>query len=187
MKINSHCFGSVGFFRSVAAVIPLACLGLGVLGCSRAPGPVVHFVEGRVFFDGQPLVKAKIGFSPADGGGLAAFGETDGSGDFLLTSAGAGTRGRGAVAGDYVVTIRKYLDPLSDLGEMPDPDQEAQAFARWQADADRLRALPLESSIPEVYGNEKSSPLRATVKPGRNAFRFELSKKIDEQKLDQPE
>ena len=144
-------------------------------GCSRT-GPGIEFVEGKVVLDGEPLADAMIGYSPAESSGLGAFGRTDAAGMYKLTTARGGARSGGAPIGSYVVTVRKYRNRLDDLGLQPDPS-DARAAAKWQAEANRLNAMPPESLIPEAYGEKATSGLKATVKPGRNVgpeFSFEL-------------
>jgi hypothetical protein len=145
-----------------------------IAACSRGSGPDVQFVEGRVLLDGQVLAKADVGFNPASDSAVAAGGQADEKGVFNLTSARAGSRGRGATEGAYVVTIRKYRNRVEDLGPMPDPQNDQNGAAKWQAEAARLNRLPPESLIPASYGDAATSPLRAEVKKGRNAFTFEL-------------
>jgi hypothetical protein len=147
-----------------------------IAGCSRRSGPEVQFVDGRVLLDGQLLAKADVGFNPASDSAVAAGGQTDEKGVFNLTSARAGSRGRGATVGAYVVTIRKYRNRVEDLGPMPDPQNDSDGAAKWQAEAARLNRLPPESLIPAAYGDVATSPLRADVIKGRNTFTFELSK-----------
>ncbi len=147
-----------------------------IVACSRRSGPDVQFVEGRVLLDGQLLAKADVGFNPASDSAVAAGGQTDERGVFNLTSARAGSRGRGATEGAYVVTIRKYRNRIEDLGPMPDPQNDQDGAAKWQAEASRLNRLPRESLIPAAYGEAATSPLRAEMKKGRNTFTFELSK-----------
>jgi len=95
---------------------------------------------------------------------------------YKLTTARGGARLSGAPIGSYVVTIRKYRNRLDDLGPQPDPS-DAEAAAKWQAEANRLSGMPPDSLIPEAYGEKATSGLKATVKPGRNGgseFSFEL-------------
>lgn len=144
-------------------------------GCSRS-GPAVEFVEGQVLLDGSPLADANIGFSPADGPGLGAFGRTDASGKYRLTTAQGGRQLGGAPVGSYIVTVRKYRNPLDELGPRPSPEDTV-AAGKWDAEAKRLGELPPESVIPQAYGEKSSSGLKATVKKGRNVgpdFRFAL-------------
>lgn len=162
--------------RSCMALCGLALFAtVTATGCSRT-GPAVEFVEGQVVLDGEPLADATIGFSPAEGPGLGAFGRTDAAGMYKLTTSRGGARLGGAPVGSYLVTVRKYRNRLEDLGPQPDPS-DTKAAAKWHAEADRLNALPPESLIPEAYGEKLKSGLKATVKPGRNVgpeFRYEL-------------
>jgi hypothetical protein len=162
--------------RSCVALCGIALLASVVAtGCSRT-GPAVEFVEGKVLLNGEPLADAMIGYSPAESSGLGAFGRTDAVGMYKLTTARGATRLGGAPIGSYVVTVRKYRNRLDDLGPQPDPS-DAQAAAKWQAEANRLIAMPPDSLIPEAYGDKATSGLKATVKPGRNVgpeFTFEL-------------
>lgn len=59
---------------------------------------------------------------------------------------------------------------------MPDPQNDQEGSATWQAEASRLNRLPRESLIPAPYGEAATSPLRAEVKKGRNTLTFELAK-----------
>jgi hypothetical protein len=149
-----------------------------IVACSRRSGPDVQMVEGQVLLDGQLLANADVGFNPASDSAVAAGGQTDEKGVFNLTSARAGSRGRGATVGAYVVTIRKYRNRVEDLGPMPDPQNDPEGSATWQAEAARLNRLPPESLIPASYGDSATSPLRAEVKKGPNTFTFELSKDV---------
>jgi hypothetical protein len=146
-----------------------------VTGCSRS-GPAVEFVAGEVLLDGSPLADANIGFSPADGPGLGAFGRTDATGKYRLTTAQGGQQLGGAPVGSYIVTVRKYRNRLDELGPRPGPEDPV-AAGKWDAEAKRLGELPPESVIPVGYGEKSSSGLKATVKKGRNVgpeFRYEL-------------
>ena len=164
--------GSYGWHRWSAALTILVF----IVACSRRSGPDVQFVAGRVLLDGQLLAKADVGFNPASDSAVAAGGQTDAKGVFNLTSARAGSRGRGAIVGAYVVTIRKYRNRVEDLDPSPDPQTDPEAAAKWQAEAASLNRLPPESLIPAPYENAATAPLRAEVKKGRNTFTFELSK-----------
>jgi len=178
---ESKRFGNGSFTRSMigcfskVAVCLLAVALAFVFGCGRA-GPKVEFVEGTVLLDGEPVNGADVGFSPvADG--LSAYGRTDSAGKFRLTTARGGSRLGGAPVGEYVVTVVKWRNRLEELGPQPDPS-DGTAAGKWQAEADRLNSLPPEYIVPKAYGEKAASPLKATVKKGRNAgpaFTFDLT------------
>lgn len=177
MNVLTRCATELVMGRSCVAVVYALALFAAVVpaGCSRQ-GPAVEFVEGEVLLDGAPLADATIGFSPAEGAGLGAFGRTDAAGRYRLTSAGAGRSLAGAPIGSYIVTVRKYRNRLDELGPRPAPDDPV-AAGKWDAEAKRLGELPPESLLPEAYGDKAKSGLRASVKKGRNVgpdFRFEL-------------
>jgi len=156
-------------FRSLGLLVPIALLlAVAAVGCSSRRGPAVEFVEGRITLDGEPVADAIVGFSPAGGSGLAAHGRTDATGAYRLTTAQGGKPLSGAPVGEYVVTVQKYRNPVADLG--PEPDPADAAHAKWQAEVERLSAIPLQSLaiIPIGYSDSATSGLTATVKPGRN-------------------
>jgi hypothetical protein len=99
--------------RTTTFSVALACLACGsvfsaTVGCGRRSGPPVQIVQGKVSLDGRPIAGATVGFSPdAGSGGLAAYGVTGADGVFTLTSVRGGEIGKGAVVGDYAVSIRK--------------------------------------------------------------------------------
>jgi len=151
--------------RSHAACLVLAALFaiIGAGGCGRS-GPAVAYVEGVVLLDGEPVAGASVGFSPVSAG-QPAFGKTDATGVFHLTTVRGGARDRGAVAGEYSVTITKWRNRMEGITE-PNLALEAELAKR-----------PPDYIVPKDYGDKAKSGLKATVKPGRNAgpeYRFEL-------------
>jgi hypothetical protein len=142
----------------------MGCVSLiGAAGCQKS-GPAVAFVEGVVMLDGLPLEGASVGFSPL-AAGQPAFGKTDATGVFHMTTVRGGARDRGAVVGEYAVTITKWRNRMEGMTEM-NPALELE-----------LSKLPPDYIVPKAYGNKVTSGLKATVKPGRNVgpeFRFEL-------------
>jgi hypothetical protein len=147
------------------------CSGFLLAGCSSR-GPEVHLVEGVVTLDGVALAGADVGFSPVvRGGGLSAVGGTRDDGSFTLNAMGA-RPGRGTAVGDYVVTVRKFESSSSpkfisyeDRGRDSPPPILSQPN---KADP------PAQSLIPTVYGDQQTSPLKASVSPGKNSFQFDL-------------
>jgi hypothetical protein len=143
------------------------------IGCGRRIGPTVQFVKGRITLDGQLLEGAAVSLAPVAGStGLPAYGITKPDGAFVLTSSRGGKVGAGAVAGDYIVTVKKMrLVGESDIGTL---------IARDDYEKQR-RDYPLFTPeipvVPPAYGDATTSSLRATVKKGRNVgpeFQFEL-------------
>lgn len=178
---ESKRFGNGSFTRSMTrclskvAVCLLAFALAFAVGCGRK-GPAVEFVEGMVLLDGQAIEGADVGFSPI-AGGLAAYGRTNSAGKFRLTTGQGGRRLGGAPVGEYVVTVVKWRNRLEELGPQPAPS-DGNAAGKWQAEADRLNSLPPDYIVPKSYGEKAASPLKATVKKGRNtgpAFTFDLT------------
>ncbi len=131
------------------------------------------------------MADATVGFSPAGGAGLAAFGQTDAKGIYRLTTVQGGKKLGGAPAGDYTVTVKKYRNRLGELGPGPNPETDPKGFAAWKVEHDRIAALPLESLTPAGYAELSTTPLRVTVAKGRNtgpAFTFDLTKDFNPKK-----
>lgn len=157
----------------------LACGALiiaAVVGCGKQTGPRVQFVKGIVALDGQPLEKATVALTPnAESTGLPAYGLTTAGGEFVLTSARGGAVGAGAVAGDYLVTVKKMqVVKEADIGVLI----TRQEYERqMRENAGLLGFQPEAPVVPKAYGTAETSGLRVTVKQGRNTgpeFSFDL-------------
>jgi len=123
----------------------VAVVLLGVI--SGCGSSEVADVEGTVSYRDKPLEHGRVVFHPEIG--RPAFGEIGTDGGFPLTTSDPED---GALIGNHRVTI--HCDKASD---------PADAFS------DRV------SLIPARYQDPKSSGLTAEVKPGKNAFYFELT------------
>lgn len=132
-------------------------------------------IEGTITYKGEPVSGAIVSFQPSTSEGESASGRTDVSGKFTLTSSHAADGGRGALPGDYVITVVRRETPP------PDPDEEA--YNKGEIDYSTLQArqnarppaAPLKSLIPEKYAKGSSSGLKATVVKGKNPpLTFEL-------------
>ena len=170
-----HCFPT----KTPQAVGWLACGALiivAVVGCGKQTGPQVQFVKGIVTLDGQPLEGATVSLTPTAGGtGLPAYGMTKAGGYYVLTSSRGGAVGAGAVAGDYLVTVRKMqVVSDADIGVLI----TRQEFDRQKREnAGLLGVQPEAPVVPKAYGTAETSGLRVTVKQGRNTgpeFSFDL-------------
>ena len=130
-------------------------------GCDKGRGLPVHYVEGIVTLDGEPLEEANITFVPKSESNdiEAAAGRTDAKGKYTLTSMN-GDPGKGALAGEYVVLVSKLIN-LSPPGFNPsDPIPP-----------------PTKRVTPIVYNDRTKSPFNASVVKGKNKFDFELKSK----------
>ena len=142
-------------------VISLLCSLSLLIGCSSG-GTRVEHVTGTVTLDGEPVEGARIAFSPVspDGENEGAFGRSDASGVYLLTSWG-GEPDRGAMAGEYIVTVQK-----AEVIELMPPDETRSTY---------IETTAVRNLLPEIYLDRNTTPLRATVNRGRNIINLELT------------
>lgn len=139
----------------VVAVMP-ALLAAVVAGCGPRRA-AVYPVSGEVVLDGKPLAAAIVTFVPQNG--RLALAQTDAQGRFTLRT---WAEGDGAVAGEHVVCIAKYV-------ESPRPPEKAGATADPYADRQNV--------APAAYASPVTSPLRATIVPGtENHFQFTVDR-----------
>lgn len=146
----------------VTLIMTLALAGCGPKGANTC------LVEGLVTLDGTPLTDALVSFIPVNPlppDGKTATGYSDASGKYLLTSDG-GLPGKGALAGEYKVTVYKV-----EVKETP---------GRLRADdppGSIPQAVITQTTItPEVYKDAKTTTLTATVTKGKNTINLELKK-----------
>jgi len=135
------------------------------VGCGqKGRGLKVEYVEGIVTLDGQPLGHASVTFIPANEGGQeeVALGYSDMNGVYKLSSLN-GDPDRGAVAGEYIITVSKI--------EVHDPKA---GMSHEEAAASRLEVTQTQI-LPRIYQDRQNTPLSATVNKGRNKFDIELS------------
>jgi hypothetical protein len=136
--------------------LSLLALGMIAAGAPQAKQPACHPTTGQVFYEGKPAVGAVVVFHPQGDEAdpkIMPVGETDKNGKFSLTTF---KKEDGGPAGDYKVTVvlikpkpkdREILDPLA------------------------------KSYLPAKYGDRSTTPLRVTVKEGRNELpRFDLKR-----------
>jgi len=160
------------FFATTLTVL----LVLVLAGCSD-PDARYSKVEGTITYNGAPLADATVSFAPTSSEGEYASGLTDASGKFMLTSAGAIDGGRGALPGDYTVTVSKMEAAVDkdqedlDSGKITYDEYQAKMAARGSY----ASAPAAKSLIPQKYGSGSSSGLTATVEKGKNQpFVFDL-------------
>lgn len=132
-----------------------------LVGCSSedAGRPKRVQVTGKVIYQGQPVEGAHVTFAPQGQGLSPAFGTTDASGVFKLSTFGADD---GAQPGSYAVTISKTITegpkdaPIQNTGTPPPPPKTTEM-------------------LPVKYKTASSSGFTAKVEAnGANDFPFEL-------------
>ncbi|HVX16196.1 MAG TPA: DUF6795 domain-containing protein [Pirellulales bacterium] len=157
---------------SVCVHISRCCLLLSVVvGCNRGPAlPPTTPVSGTVTLDGKPLEGATVMFVPKDREkGTAANGKTDAAGKFELTTFVAGsTQAKGALAGDYVVTVAK-----SEAQAIPAPQYGAESPTPVTTGVGTDKGPTAgKELVPKKYGNANETEFKATVPGG--PFTFDL-------------
>ncbi|MDR1959080.1 MAG: carboxypeptidase-like regulatory domain-containing protein [Planctomycetaceae bacterium] len=130
----------------------------GISGCgTEGKGLRVEYVEGVISLEGKPLPGASVTFIPLaeDGAMEAAGGYSNENGVYRLTS-GNGNSEKGAVLGEYRVLVSKIeAKDLTEGKEYGTSTGYAKTFTQKQL-------------LPSVYQDRTKSPLRATVKKGKN-------------------
>jgi hypothetical protein len=162
----------VRFFVPLLSLLLLA----GLLGCDGAGGPRVHYVEGVVTLDGQPVEGVLVNFSPV-GTQTAATGTTNAQGVFKLTALPSGTPEMGAEAGEYNVTFMKVAgDSAGSEMTTDDPNYENYGTS---SGGGAPTAPKVEHVVPVKYNSPATSGFKVTVKEGRNTgdeFKFDLTR-----------
>jgi hypothetical protein len=121
----------------------LLCLVLA--GCG--PGDGLARVRGRVTLNGEPLEGAVVEFHSTSPGGSSASAITDAKGRYELMHT---FDARGAMPGEYAVTIRTAEDCFDEQGN----------------------SLRSPERVPARYNSQ--TELKRTVEPGRNTIDFKL-------------
>jgi len=136
-------------------------LCLAVTACGPTPGPKV---TGSVNLDGKPLTQARVVFIAKEKGvGTTGQAVTDANGNFEVLP--DPRDGRTLTPGNYAVLITKMVDKKGNM-----PSEE---------DAGQLQAAGLlRNAVPNRYGSEEETQLKAEIKSGENKLPpFELKGK----------
>jgi len=141
-------FVSMLYSRCVSASIHLLLIGcLAFIGCVSEPAK--GEVQGKVSFKGQPVKEGSITFLNQKG---------EGDAEAQIGTNGTYTVPGGVVVGDYVIEIKPLIHIVdTDPGKSPPAPVEKPA-----------------PDIPQKYRQQGKSPLRASVKPGKNEVNFEM-------------
>jgi hypothetical protein len=130
------------------AVLAAAAMAIFQFGCDN--GPARGDVSGKVTFKGSPVKEGTVTLlNPTEGGAHEAQIQTDGS--YAIQG--------GAVVGEYVVEIKPLVVIVdTDPGKSPPAPVEKPA-----------------PDIPRKYRMQGTTPLKATVKSGKNEINFEMT------------
>lgn len=119
-----------------------------------------QMVRGVITIKGKPAPRAFVSFEPETNGAGAesASGYADEQGNYMLTSV-TGNPQKGALAGNYIVTVACYETVVTKWKDEMGEEQEAETS---------------KLISPEKYSNATTSSLRATVVKGENKLDFDL-------------
>ena len=146
-------------------------------------------VTGTVKYQGKPVDGAAVVFLDMKPGGKSSVGTTDSQGNFSLqTSMGGGKMAKGALPGDYVVTVSKAPPTqaaTTEGGDAPpagSPQMPSADKMRGSGDTQNASAyMPMSgqgpsSELPLKYSDPSQSDLKKTVAKGdKNHFDLELT------------
>jgi len=156
------------FGYSLALAGAMTCAGSG---CTN-PNKLVP-VEGKVTLNGEPVAGAAVQFVP-EAGGNPAYAETAADGTYKITTRDPGD---GAAPGRYSVIIlwEPPPPPLFRTGEGGLSRQQMQEAIEKHQEA--LKRAGKGYSIPVLYSNLSSTPLKVTVPAPGGRADFALSSK----------
>jgi hypothetical protein len=151
-------------FAGAAAAVLL----LHGAGCADKDSPVK--VSGSVYLNGQPVRNVRVNATPVKGHGRPAYGTTDSSGKFSLTTF---QEGDGALPGQYNVTIEPIDTGAADRTKaLMDPKLDPKERKRIM---DEPAAPPSDDTgIPDKYRNGTTSDLMLKVPP-KGKVQFDLT------------
>lgn len=149
------------------SILLLAVSLAAVVGCGGA-SVKTEMVTGLVTLDGEPVANAKITFAP-NVGSLGAYGNTDETGHYTLTTQG-GAPNKGAVVGEYKVAIVKQenVAPTPSLEEVQKASETGEDIYK-KYPAEWVDIVPARYTVPVTSG------LTASVQSGKNVFDFALT------------
>jgi hypothetical protein len=154
--------------KKLSCLLLFCCAPLVLHGCGPANPFGTVVVSGKVTVDGAPMEGITISFSPNGGEGMAAFGMTDASGNYKLTTGGA-PFGTGAKPGSYDVAFSKVSSG------------PGRSMADFSAGVPLQPGGPPQAThlIPEKFADAKTAGFDPVeVKKGKkNNFEFNLETK----------
>ena len=144
------------------ALLSLVLLALGWIGgCARSSdgdNPKTYPVSGTVTQNGGPVAGATVNFQLADGS-RSAFGITDESGKYTLTTFASGD---GAVPGEYQIAITKFEGGSAPAGQ-PGGAEIPENYDAPPIEGGAAPAAGHKNLLPPQYAKAATSGLKATV------------------------
>lgn len=120
-----------------------------------------QYVEGIITLDGMPLHGAHIQFIPKSEGIGQEAGGVSGKGGFYKLSSLSGDPEKGALEGEYLVTVAK-----NEVIELPKP--------RINPVTGDEETHETKSALPEIYRNKIKTPISVTIVRGKNRIDIKL-------------
>ena len=135
--------------RVFALLVAIGALFIAAGGCQK--GPVKAEVHGKITFKSQPVKEGTVTFLNTKEGGAA---------EAQINSDGTYAVEGGAVVGDYGKVEIKPLMEMKDTDPGKTPPSKVE------------KAAP---DIPAKYRQQGTTPLSASVKPGKNEINFNMT------------
>jgi hypothetical protein len=136
---------------------------LPVTGCGPDDGIGKRYpASGTVRYQGKPVPRGTLTFTPETTEGRPAAGDLDTDGTYTATTA---TPGDGMLPGKYRVSVNAVDRDMSVVKGKPGGIHRVDLIAK----------APKKALVPTKYADPSTSRLTVEVKPESNTFDFELS------------
>lgn len=144
------------FFRVSVAVCVIA-----IAGCSKETFGPTGTVDGQVLFNGSPLQPGTAVVFQHEEKGYLAFGQTDESGNYKISSWNNGN----LPVGEYAVTIQPPKPAISEQ------DLDAHELIE---NPELIEQTIVKMDFPSRYRDAHTSQLRFMVQQGANRYEIQL-------------
>jgi hypothetical protein len=136
---------------------------LPVIGCGPDDGIGKRYpVSGTVTYQGKPVPRGTVTFTPESTEGRPAAADIDPDGSYTATTA---TPGDGMLPGKYRVSIHAVESDMSVVkGKVGGTHR-----------VDLIAKAPKKALVPSKYADPSTSQLTVEVKPESNTFDFKLT------------
>ena len=149
--------------KNLFPLLVILALVFGATGCKKDSSIKTEYVEGVVTLNGTAIDNALVTFDPVDKtNGVSATGYSDNTGKYTLTAVG-GAPQKGAVEGEYKVTVTKVEIKTVTKPPLYPGEEEREETVQTQV-------------LPSNYMKASSTPLAKSVVKGKNTINLELEK-----------